>query len=159
MLSRFICLFLLWIVRLCRRWKQSSGDDFLFLRKCPDKCSHHFRYLSRRFLKICTNVFIFLYKKYRRYTDVVLGSCSSGIRDTTFFSGCIRKSGDFRPYMLQEKRKQRDSYDRKQRRDERTLRHDGFSFLILDAEQGSVRSYGHGSQYDVDVGNGGVNPA
>ena len=62
MLSRFICLFLLWIVRLCRRWKQSSGDDFLFLRKCPDKCSHHSRYLSRRFLKICTNVFIFCTK-------------------------------------------------------------------------------------------------
>ena len=62
MLSRFICLFLLWIVRLCRRWKQSSGDDFLFLRKCPDKCLHHSRYLSRRFLKICTNVFIFCTK-------------------------------------------------------------------------------------------------
>ena len=62
MLSRFICLFLLWIVRLCRKWKQSSGDDFLFLRKCPDKCSHHSRYLSRRFLKICTNVFIFCTK-------------------------------------------------------------------------------------------------
>lgn len=103
--------------------------------------------------------FYFLYKKYRRYTDVVLGRCSSGIRDTTFFSGCIRKSGDSRPYILQEKRKQRDGYDRKQRRDKRTLRHDGFSFLILDAEQGSVRSYGHGSQHDVDVGNGGVNPA
>ena len=62
MLSRFICLFLLWIVRLCRKWKQSSGDDFLFLWKCPDKCSHHSRYLSRRFLKICTNVFIFCTK-------------------------------------------------------------------------------------------------
>lgn len=55
---------------------------------------------------------------------------------------------------LQEHRQQRDADYRKQGGEEGALGHDDLPFLVLDAEQGAVRSHGHGGQHHVDIGDG-----